>query len=77
MFMRKPDIAATSPFAEIGLYPVSQEYLTPEEYLSVSKVRAAIISSVRFVPPRLGDSHFGRIYVQYRHPVYRTGKDTP
>lgn len=50
---------------------ISEETLTPEEYLRLSEQDKINIKSLEIVPPKLGQGSFGCIKVYYRYPVLR------
>lgn len=52
---------------------VSEETITPGHYVKLSAKDKAKIKSVEIVAPKLGDSHFGRILVRYKSPIYKIG----
>lgn len=51
--------------------PVTQEMLRPEQFVSVLNKQPATVASARFIPPRVGDNHFGHILVVYKVPRLR------
>ncbi len=57
---------------EIEMVPVSQEELTPEEYLEHYRDDPSNIQSVRIRPAQLGGRGFGALVVDFRTPVFRS-----
>jgi len=55
----------------IELEPVEQERMSPSGFLKALESNADDIESSSFIPPRLGDDHFGYFEVKYRNPIYR------
>lgn len=53
------------------LTPVKREILSASEFLRLSQKDTHRIERSRFVPPRIGETNFGRFEVIYRTPVMR------
>jgi len=53
--------------------PVSEELVTPQQYIDLTDKERARIKSASIVPPRLGDKHFGKILLQYKSATYKVG----
>lgn len=47
------------------------EILSPSQYLSLVKTDRIAIKTFKFIPPRIGSRHFGKVYVEY---YYTPGK---
>ena len=58
----------------ISVYPKTRRILTPLEFLKLSPDERAKLKSVRIIPPRLGEWDFGKIVVEYRHPIYEMSR---
>jgi len=56
---------------EMHLEPVFREQMAPHEFLQLLQSDTSRIKSSTFVPPRLGDNHFGYFEVEYDRPVYK------
>lgn len=56
---------------EVSLQPIEHETLSPEGFLETLDDRREQIESSRFVPPKLGDDHFGYVEVDYKQPVFK------
>jgi hypothetical protein len=54
----------------IPLYPKTKRALTPLEFIELSPEEREKIKVVRIIPPKLGKWGFGKILVEYRHPIY-------
>lgn len=53
----------------MALYPFKERLLSPEAYQREMQEHRANIEAVRFIPPRLGDTHFGMFSVRYKRPI--------
>lgn len=60
----------------IDLIKVSSEVLTPEDFLERIKEDASMIKRSKPVPPKLGQSDFGGISVEYKYPIFRHNRCT-
>lgn len=49
----------------------STETVSAEEFLKILETRRHGMESVRFIPPKLGDKHFGKFKIKYRIPYYK------
>lgn len=54
--------------------PVNEEFLRPEDFVKMTDRQLENVRETRFIPPKLGGSHFGRIQVFYKIPVLREAK---
>jgi hypothetical protein len=52
------------------MQPVERERVGPGQYLELESDPDRV-ESASFVPPKLGDDHFGYFEVEYRTPVYK------
>lgn len=52
---------------------VTEEAISPREFVALTEKQRAAIKSADFVPPRLGDKDFGKVLVRYKLPVYKVG----
>lgn len=66
-----PFLGSSEPQGSIELEPVERERMSPAGFLSTLESDPDKIESSSFIPPRLGDDHFGYFEVEYRTPVYR------
>ncbi|MDD9797911.1 MAG: hypothetical protein OXT03_02205 [Alphaproteobacteria bacterium] len=48
----------------------STETVSAEEFLKILETRRHTIESTRFIPPKLGDKHFGKFEIKRRVPYY-------
>ncbi len=55
----------------IKLHKVTEEALSPREYLNLKSSESRNISHTEVIPPRLGEKDFGSIRVVYKNPVYK------
>lgn len=46
------------------------ERISPEKFLEILETRQSDLDSFEFVPPRLGDKHFGYFRVQWKWPHF-------
>lgn len=53
--------------------PITEEVLSPQQFISLKKEERAKIKSQVIVPPTLGSKNFGGILVKYKTPIYRVG----
>lgn len=51
--------------------PTSTELMRPKEFVNLTQTQKDNIQTCQFVPPSLGDDHFGRVRVTYKTPVLR------
>ena len=56
----------------VSMRAVEQEKLSPEACLEVLETRRGQIERSTFVPPDVGDSHFGYFRVDYKKPIHRS-----
>ena len=63
--------AVTKSFPAFDMMPITQELLSPEEFLDRLPEIREQIESVTPVPPVPGQPGFGRIRVVYRRPIYK------
>lgn len=56
---------------EVKLDAVRRERLGPLEFLRILESDRENIKSSTFIPPELGDSHFGYFDIEYRTPIYK------
>lgn len=63
--------AVKNPNKNIEMRPISSEILSPKEYMRLQENKAGSIKSVEFIRPRLGDNHFGKFQVTYKHPIFK------
>lgn len=49
---------------------VSEEIVTPQEYLKLRESDRENIKSAQIVPPKLGQKHFGKIKIIRKTPIY-------
>lgn len=66
-----PFTGESQPTSTLDLEPVMRERLSPSEFLSVLESKQDRVKSSNFVPPKLGDDHFGYFEVEYDEPVYK------
>ena len=55
----------------ISLHKITQENLSPKEFLNLKAVDSRKISHTEVVPARLGQKSFGSIKVYYKNAVYK------
>lgn len=66
-----PFLGSSETEESIQLKPVERERMSPTGFLATLESDADNIKSSSFIPPRLGDNHFGYFEVEYRNPIYR------
>ena len=54
--------------------PTLTELMRPNEFVELTQRQKDNIETCKFVPPSLGDTHFGRVQVTYKTPVLRETK---
>lgn len=69
--LKLPFLGDSEPQGTIELKPVERERMSPAGFLATLESNADNIESSSFIPPRLGDDHFGYFEVEYRNPIYR------
>lgn len=57
-------------FKPLEMRLITEEWLSPEQYLKLSDSDRQNIKSTQIVPPNLGDRHFGKIKITRKTPVY-------
>lgn len=55
----------------IDVTPVLVEKVSTKEYLRLMKTSERNIKRSTFIPPKLGDKHFGRFEIEYKYPVFK------
>lgn len=60
----------------LDMEPITQETITPKEYVRMTEKARQNIDSVRVIPPVLGKNSFGKLVVQYENPVSSSRKHT-
>jgi hypothetical protein len=55
----------------INLHKITQENLSPKEFLNLKSGDSRNISHTEVVPARLGQKSFGSIKVHYKNAVYK------
>lgn len=55
----------------INLHKITQENLSPKEFLNLKNGDSRNISHTEVVPARLGQKSFGSIKVYYKNAVYK------
>jgi len=56
---------------DIPMRMVESEQLSPQEFLNIAEEEPTRIKSSNFVPPKLGENHFGYVRIEYRKPVFK------
>lgn len=57
--------------SELTLSPTERERQSPSEFIETVNRRSENIRTTSYVPPKLGDEHFGYFEVEYDVPVYK------
>lgn len=52
------------------MHPEEFKILNPKDFLKVSEENRNNIEEVRFVSPKLGQKHFGKLFVKFKFPVW-------
>lgn len=55
----------------IYLNKINEEILSPKQFTKLKEGDKVNISFTEIIPPRLGQSDFGKIKVHYKRPVYK------
>lgn len=55
----------------INMGKINQEIVSASVALDLLENRNSEISKIEFMPPELGDDHFGQFLVEWRNPVYK------
>jgi hypothetical protein len=55
----------------IHLNKITEESLSPKEFIKLKAGDKINISFTEVIPPRLGQKNFGKIRVHYKRPVYK------
>lgn len=55
----------------LKLFPITEEELSFQKFLSLTEEEKNAIESIQILPPRLGRAGFGKIIVQYKSPIYK------
>ena len=55
----------------IHLNKITEESLSPMEFIKLKAGDKVNISFTQVIPPRLGQKDFGKIRVHYKRPVYK------
>jgi len=53
--------------------PVTEEVMTPKQFVELKKEEKAKIKSATIVAPALGEKGFGGVKVKYKTTIYRVG----
>lgn len=56
----------------LDLLPIESEELTASQFLDLTESNPAIIKNSHVVAPQPGKPGFGKIFVSYKHPIYKT-----
>lgn len=56
---------------DVPMRPVNHESLSPSDFRELATEHPERVESSKFVPPQLGDSHFGYFEVEYHQPIFR------
>ncbi len=54
----------------VDLYLTGEEIITPREYLRRRGQGDSSVKNAEFVPPRLGEPHFGKFRIKHAEPFY-------
>jgi len=54
-----------------GAVPKTELLLSPQEYVALADKERAKFKEVRIVPPRLGESGFGKFLLMPKNPIYK------
>ena len=71
MFFSSSNSTTETRKSEVYLNPVERERLSPSEFIETVNRRSEDIRTTSYVPPKLGDDHFGYFEVEYDSPVYK------
>lgn len=55
----------------VDLIGYKEERITPEEFLLRQQKNARSARNAKFIPPELGDPHFGYFLISSNNPYYR------
>ncbi len=56
--------------SDIALTPMRIQVVTVAEFLKLYEEKRADILSARILPPKLGNADFGKIIIEWKHPVF-------
>lgn len=52
-------------------YPIKTEILSPSQYLEMNISEKRNVQSVKVIPPKLGEDHYGKFEVTYKSCVWK------
>jgi len=58
-------------FDILDFWEQSTQTVSAEELLEILEKQSHDVESVRFIPPKLGDKHFGKFKIKRRIPYYK------
>lgn len=47
------------------------ETLSPKKYLEIHDKKRSSIKDVKFIRPKLGDNHFGKFQITFKHKIFK------